>query len=119
MLPDHFEALVQAGNSARYGGDVAVATEYYERARTVRPDSWIPPYNLACVKAVAGDVDEALALVDQAMDAGFRAPNLLDENDDFASLRASARWPELHARAEAAERVAVREPGRRRFAKRR
>jgi len=114
MLPDHFEALVQAGNSARYGGDVAVATEYYARARTVRPDSWIPPYNLACVKAVAGDVDTALALVDQAIEAGFRAPKLLDDNDDFASLRASARWPELRERAEAAERVAASEPGRRR-----
>jgi len=112
MMPDHFEALVQAGNSARHGGDVATAIEYYERARTVRPDSWIPPYNLACVKAVAGDVDTALALVDQAIDAGFRAPSLLDENDDFASLRATARWPELRERAEAAERFAEREPGR-------
>ena len=119
LLPDHFEALIQAGNTARYVSDVGAATKYYERARAVRPDSWIPPYNLACVRAAAGDVDGALALVDQAIDAGFRAPRLMDENDDFASLRASARWPELRERAEAAERVAASEPGRRRARARR
>src|SRR5262249_46584737 len=111
-MPQHFEALVQAGNSARSGGDVPASIDYYERARAVRPDSWIPPYNLACVKAAGGEAGEALALLDEAIAAGFRSPRLLDEHDEFAPLPASPRWAGRRERAGQAERLAAREPAR-------
>jgi choline-sulfatase len=97
-LPQHFEVLVQAGNSARFLHDDDAAAAYYARAGHVRPDSWIPPYNLACLRAVNGDPQAALVLLGEAVDLGFRTPTLLDENDDFAGLRTLPGWGELVSR---------------------
>ncbi len=99
VLPRHFEVLVQAGNSARFLGDVAGAASYYTEAGRVRADSWIPPYNLACLRAVNGDLQAALALLGEAVDLGLGAPKLLDRNDDFAAVRPLAGWRELTMRA--------------------
>jgi arylsulfatase A-like enzyme/Tfp pilus assembly protein PilF len=101
-VPAHFEALVQAGNSARYTGAPSAATTYYERARALRPDSWIPPYNLSCLRATAGEPGAALALLDEALERGLRSPRLLAENEDFATLHALPAWKNLLARAKQA-----------------
>ena len=99
-LPKHFEVLVQAGNTARFLNDTETAAAYYGQAGRVRPDSWIPPYNLACLRAVNGDPETALALLGKAVDLGFRTATLLDENDDFAALRTRPGWGELVSRAQ-------------------
>jgi len=101
-LPQFFEALIQAGNSARFLGDTPAAAAYYAEAGRVRADSWIPPYNLACLRAVTGEPEVALTLLGQAVDLGFGTPALLDQNEDFAPLRSLAGWAALAARAEAA-----------------
>ena len=98
-LPRFFEVLIQAGNSARFLGDTQTAAAYYGEAASVREDSWIPPYNLACLRALDGDPQAAMVLLGQAVDLGFGGANLLDTNDDFDSLRALPGWPELTARA--------------------
>jgi len=90
-LPKFFEVLVQAGNSARFLADATTAADYYAEARRVRPDSWIPPYNLACLRAVNGDPQTALTLLGEVVDLGFDEPALLDQNDDFDVLRATPR----------------------------
>jgi len=110
VLPQHFEALIQAGNSARFLGDVPTATGYYTEAGRIRADSWIPPYNLACLRALNGDPQTGLALLDQAVDQGFQAPKLLDENEDFDKLRTLAGWAGLVAKAQAAAERAAAAP---------
>jgi Tfp pilus assembly protein PilF len=100
VLPKYFEVLIQAGNSARFAGDTQAASSDYEEAARARPDSWIPPYNLACLRALEGDQDGALALLVQAVDLGFGSTNLLETNEDFDTLRTHPGWSELHARAE-------------------
>ena len=106
VLPQGFEVLIQAGNSARFLGDTAAAAEYYATAGRVRPDSWIPPYNTACLRAVTGDPQAALVLLDDATTLGFASPALLDRNEDFDPLRPLPGWRGLVARvrARAAER---------------
>jgi choline-sulfatase len=98
MLPHYFEVLIQAGNSARFLGDAGTAAAYYGEAGTVRADSWIPPYNLACLRATTGDPDGALVLLGEAVDRGFTSSKLLDENDDFDGLRTRPGWALLAAR---------------------
>ena len=98
MLPHYFEVLIQAGNSARFLGDPGTAASYYGEAGTVRADSWIPPYNLACLRATTGDPDGALVLLGEAVDRGFTSSKLLDENDDFDGLRTRTGWALLAAR---------------------
>ena len=68
-------------------------------------DSWIPPYNLACLRAIGGDPQAAMVLLGQAIDLGFGGTNLLDANEDFASLRSLPEWPALVARAEQVARA--------------
>lgn len=97
-LPQHFEVLIQAGNSARFLSDPVTAAGYYETAARVRADSWIPPYNLACLRALQGDPDAALTLLATAAGLGFHAPELLEENPDFASLHGLASWAVITTR---------------------
>jgi len=101
-LPQHFEALIQAGNSARFLGDADTAGRYYAEAGRVRPDSWIPSYNLACLRAVDGDAEGALVSLDQAVGLGFGVRKLLDENEDFSTLRSLPGWADLTARMQTA-----------------
>jgi choline-sulfatase len=107
LLPDAFAVLVQAGNTARFLDDPTTAADYYQQAARVRPDSWIPPYNLACLHALGGNVDEAAAALEQAFVLGFANPGLLEDNEDLAPLRTLAAWPDFIARAKAAESAAA------------
>jgi Tfp pilus assembly protein PilF len=104
-LPNFFEVLIQAGNTARFLDDTQTAAAYYEESARVHADSWIPPYNLACLRALGGDPQAAMALLGQAVDLGFGSTNLLDTNEDFASLRSLPEWPQLVARAEQVARA--------------
>jgi tetratricopeptide (TPR) repeat protein len=99
VLPQYFEVLIQAGNSARFENDVPLAAWYYTEAGRARPDSWIPPYNLACLRALSADPNTALALLGQAVDLGFGSTNLLETNEDFDTLHTLPGWQELNARA--------------------
>jgi choline-sulfatase len=99
VLPQHFEVLIQAGNSARFQGETEVAAGYYDEAGRARPDSWIPQYNMACLRALGGEPDAALALLGQAVDRGFGLTKLLETNEDFDSLRTLPGWAPLNARA--------------------
>jgi hypothetical protein len=105
-LPRHFEVLIQAGNSARFHDDPTTAATYYGEAGRVRADSCIPPYNLACLRALGGDQRGALDLLDEATSRGFALPRLLDENADFDSLRTLGGWEniEMQVRMAAAAR---------------
>jgi choline-sulfatase len=109
VLPKYFEALVQAGNTARFLGDVRTAAAYYDEAALVRPDSWVPPYNLACLRALNGAPDEALALLGTAVDRGLVVRELLDQNDDLETVRALPGWSAL---VERAQRSAASQPAR-------
>ncbi len=83
--PDDFAAAVQAGNCARRTGNLALAAELFARAAHARPSSWVPTYNLACLKAVSGDRQGALALL--ATMQGFRRPAVLEKDPDLATVR--------------------------------
>jgi arylsulfatase A-like enzyme/Flp pilus assembly protein TadD len=92
---DDFRAAIQAGNSARRLNDPARAESFFQRAAQMRPDSWIPPYNLACLFAVGGRSKDALAALDGAVGKGMNRPRLLLEDPDLASLRAAPEFRKL------------------------
>lgn len=96
---DDFESLVQAGNCARRLGNAAAAERYFLTAARMRPDSWIPPYNLACLRATAGRNDEAMALLTAlAKRDALPDEELLANDRDLAGLRALPGWAALRAR---------------------
>ena len=100
-MPHNFAGLIQAGASARRVGDGEAARQYYQRAAELRPDSWIPTYNLACLYAVQGDRDAALAQLTRAVADGISDPDLLQTDTDFESLRKDREFISLAAQARA------------------
>jgi Flp pilus assembly protein TadD len=89
--PDDFAAAIQAGNSARRTGRLALAAAYFQRAAHDRPASWVPVYNLACLDAVKGDRQGALTLL--ASMKGFQRPPLLENDRDLATVRSLPGYP--------------------------
>ncbi len=92
LSPKLFPALVQAGSSARRIGDPARAASYFEKAAALRADSWIPWYNLACLRATQGDVDAAFRALDESKKRGLRDQALLQQDPDLTALRGDPRF---------------------------
>ena len=96
VRPDDFGALVQGGTCHRRLGQVQDAERFFEKARRVRPDSWIPAYNLACLKASLGHPEAALDLLLAELPAkGFDDLALLDSDSDLATVRKLPRFEAL------------------------
>jgi choline-sulfatase len=92
LQPRLFPALVQAGSSARRVGDPARAASYFEKAAALRADSWIPWYNLACLRATQGEVDAAFRALDESRKRGLRDQALVQQDPDLTALRADPRF---------------------------
>ena len=52
-------------------------------------------YEVACSWAKAGDADAGLSWLRRAVEAGFRAPRLIENEDDLASVRALPGYDDL------------------------
>ncbi|MCC6699568.1 MAG: sulfatase-like hydrolase/transferase [Candidatus Hydrogenedentes bacterium] len=101
-IPGHFAALLQSGLCAQRTGDMDGARTFFTRAGELRPDSWIPPYDLACVSAVAGNRDAALSWLDKAVAKGTGGKALmqaLETDTDLAALREAPAYVQLVKRA--------------------
>lgn len=94
-----FRAMIQAGNCARRVGQNEQAADYFRSAEKLRPRSWIPAYNLACLYAIGGDVKAAREALDRALATGRVEATQLEQDPDLASLRALPDFPELLKKA--------------------
>lgn len=100
-----FASLVQAGNSARRLNQPVEAETFFRKAGKLRPDSWVPGYNLACLKATRGDAPAALSELEKLVapgGPGFHRPDLLEQDADLVAVRALPGFPALHQKAQAA-----------------
>jgi Tfp pilus assembly protein PilF len=98
-LSNDFESVIQAASSARHLGDMKKAEHYLAYAETLRDDSWIPLYNLACLKAVTGQTNEVMPLLQRSMAAGFRFPGQLLKDNDLVAYRARPDFTNLYQAA--------------------
>jgi Zn-dependent protease len=83
---ERFEAAAEVGEQVFAAGPQSPAQTAFE---------------VACSWARAGSADEALRWVEAAVDAGFRAPGLLDGEPDLASVRALPGWAAVRSRLSA------------------
>ena len=85
-----------------YAERFRAAAEVGEQVFAARPQSPAQTaFEVACSWARAGNPDEALRWVEAAVDAGFRAPGLLDGEPDLAPVRALPGWPAVRSRLSA------------------
>lgn len=107
VVPNHFSALIQAGLCSQRSKQPIEAKTYFEKARDLRPDSWLPLYDLACLKAQAGDPMGAISLLDQA---SMRAPDdtdmvpIIQKDPDLLPLRQMPEYDQLLNRIESKRR---------------
>jgi thiol-disulfide isomerase/thioredoxin len=66
-------------------------------------------YNEACSYAVDKKKDKAIASLAEAIDSGFNQPDLLDQDEDLASIRDTPEFQKLKKEAEAKALIAARE----------
>ncbi|MGH9809614.1 MAG: tetratricopeptide repeat protein [Terriglobia bacterium] len=98
LTPDDIRATLQAGNCARRLGRLAEADRLFQKAEKVRPDSWIPTYNRACLLAINHHPEQALAMLTSLVQRRRIPPALVERDFDLASMRALPGYAELRKR---------------------
>ncbi len=100
--PAGIEAASGLQTHLHYAERFAAAAEVGEQVFAAGPQSAAQTaFEVACSWARAGSADEALRWVEAAVDAGFRAPGLLDGEPDLAPVRALPGWPAVRSRLSA------------------
>jgi len=96
------EAAAGLQTHLHYAERFPAAAEVGEQVFAAGPQSPAQTaFEVACSWARAGSPDEALRWVEVAVDAGFRAPGLLDGEPDLAPVRDLPGWPAVRARLSA------------------
>ncbi len=72
-----------------------VANQAARRLTQLEPEEPTGWYNLACVQAVSGEIQPALASLNEAVQRGFRDTRQLESDVDLQSLRADAAFDGL------------------------
>ncbi len=83
------------------------AREFAARVLKVRPDSFATYYNVACAYSLLGDIDDALAMLDQAVQHGRGNLEWIERDPDFDALRPDPRFDAILDRIRAARAPGV------------
>lgn len=96
--PQNGLAWFRLGTAQGHLGHYADAAAAFERAESLKFAPLYTPYNLATAYARMGNKEKALAALGVAADRGFQQSDLLEKDDDFASLRADTGFQQALAR---------------------
>jgi len=88
-------ASIRGFHDAHKEGDYETALEHCRRGLEQYPDNAFILYNLACVQALSGQPDDALATLERSVGAWPAYKELAREDEDFASVREDPRFQEL------------------------
>jgi mannose-6-phosphate isomerase-like protein (cupin superfamily) len=80
--------------TAQRAGDMEACRQIMAAEMERRPDSWALPYNLACLEALAGNSDEAFAMLERIPN-GPELRGYLENDSDLDNLRDDPRFQEL------------------------
>ncbi len=98
------DELVREGSAAYQKKDYSLSAKLYQAAIAKGAREAGVYYDAACSLALAGDREQAFAMLRAAIRAGWRDAAHLQRDSDLESLRADARWKTVVAECEAAER---------------
>ena len=94
----HAEAHGNIGVALMSKGEFEAAIPYCIEQIRLDPDNTANPnYNLACLYALTGDVDQAFISLRAAAKAGFRNTTHMEQDAALASLRKDPRYKEILA----------------------
>ena len=92
LNPDDTRALILGGVSLARLGERERAMDMAKRALAVDPDDSALLYNVACVYASLNENDDAIEILERAVDRGFGQREWIETDPDLASLRGTPRY---------------------------
>jgi hypothetical protein len=87
--PEEAKAAIAAAMTAYQGHDYETCADRYDAAGELGASD---AYNAACCDALDGRSNDALARLDQAIDAGYSDVDYLTADEDLRALRGDPRW---------------------------
>ncbi len=97
LNPDDSRAATMCAVALCRLGEQAEGLEWANRARAIDPDDSGVLYNVACLFALEGRREDALACLEQAFRGGFGARDWIAHDPDLESLRGDPRFQALLA----------------------
>ena len=95
MAPENAELQHLLGYCAIMNGDLEAAGKAFKAALAMGFDEGICRYNLACVAAKSGRIEQAFEMLAGAVDAGFADHELLRKDTDLEALHDDSRFQEI------------------------
>ncbi|MHC4941057.1 MAG: protein kinase domain-containing protein [Planctomycetota bacterium] len=95
LHPDDARALCLGAGALCQLGERARCLDWADRALKIDPDEPITLYNIGCMHALLGRVEDALDCLENAVEQGFRDRAWFDHDSDLDSLRDHPRFAEL------------------------
>ncbi|MBI5837875.1 MAG: protein kinase [Candidatus Eisenbacteria bacterium] len=100
--PDDARALYMGANGLVCLGRREQGLRWLERAMGLEPLESMSLYNAGCIRSMAGQVEEAIACLEQAVDAGLAQRGWFDHDSNLDPLREHPRFKALMDRIPAA-----------------
>jgi tetratricopeptide (TPR) repeat protein len=98
LNPDDCRALYLAAGGLVQLGERERALEWAKRAHAIDPEDSGVLYNVACVYALAGQVDEGIKCLEKAIQNGFGHREWIENDSDLDALRSDPRFEALKKR---------------------
>jgi len=84
--------------------------EYLEAQAVLNPNNYITLYNLACAHSLLNNFDDALYLLNRAIDLGYRDVNYILEDEDFNNIKHTEGFARIIEKLKKGEPEYVPEP---------
>jgi adenylate cyclase len=95
LYPDDARAVYMAANGMAALGQDEQAVKWAKRAVAMRPGDSLLLYHVGCVYALLGNVDEAIATLEQAVRNGLRQREWFERDSNLELLRKDRRFAKL------------------------
>jgi TolB-like protein/Tfp pilus assembly protein PilF len=95
LRPDDARALYMGANGLVALGEIARGLEWADRALALDPEDAMLLYNIACIKSMAGAVEDALDCLERSVRAGMRNRGWLEHDSNLDAVRSHPRFQAL------------------------
>ncbi len=95
LNPDDARALYLGAGQLADRGETEQSMDWLRRARDIDAEDAAVLYNVACVFARLGQIDESIDALGQAIENGYGHKEWLEHDPDFDALRGDPRFKKL------------------------
>ena len=95
LHPDDARALYMGANGLVALGEKDKGREWARRARRIDPDDPMLLYNLGCIHALAGDLEDAIDCLERAASGGLLQKGWYEHDGDLEPVRSHPRFKAL------------------------